>query len=297
MRIQAGAFALLVGCALAQEPPPGDAPRVAPVILENHGKPMALPFQCTAEDIHWGGLTCSDEDPCPVYLELSAADSSPAGRIIAAGNIHSSAVTLYSALLASEDAGHTWTEAHARLRGADLDHIQFADAEQGWISGQQLSPLPQEPFLLLTSDGGKTWRQRAIFNDNVDNRYGSIQQFYFGSKSSGSAIIDRGQGAQGDRYALYESPDGGENWLIKEESNKAIRMRPAPPVAVSGWRVRVDGATQSWNVERRQGERWIPVASFSVKMNPCKPPAQTEASPAEAGVQAAPAVKQIVIKK
>jgi photosystem II stability/assembly factor-like uncharacterized protein len=111
------------------------------------------------------------------------------GRIFAAGNIHSSAVTLYSVLLASEDAGHTWREAYERIRGASLDRIQFLDAELGWTSGQALSPLPQDPFLLLTSDGGKTWRQRVIFSES---RVGSIQQFHFSARDSGSLIIDRG---------------------------------------------------------------------------------------------------------
>ena len=77
------------------------------------------------------------------------------------------------------------------MRGAALDHLQFADVESGWVSGISLSPLPQDPFLLMTTDGGKTWRPHYIFNET---RFGSIQQFFFEDKKSGSLVIDLGPG-------------------------------------------------------------------------------------------------------
>ena len=255
--------ALAAAAAWAQEQPPANS---APPVLENSGKPMVLPFRCTEDDIRWAGLSCPAEEPCPVYLELAAAESA-AGRIFAAGNIHALDVTLYSVLLASEDAGHTWREAYERIRGASLDHIQFLDAELGWTSGQALSPLPQDPFLLLTTDGGKTWRQRVIFSES---RVGSIQQFQIGARDSGSLIIDRGPGAEGGRYEMYESPDAGETWTIKETSDRPFQLKPLP-VAPSAWRVRADGPTQAFHLERRQGERWISAAAFAVKLGACQP--------------------------
>lgn len=255
---------LAAAAAWAQEQPPANP---APPVLENSGKPMVLPFHCTEDDIQWAGMSCSADEPCPVYLELAAVESA-AGRVFAAGNIHASDVTLYSVLLASEDGGHTWREAYERIRGASLDHIQFFDAELGWISGQELSPLPQDPFLLLTSDGGKTWRQRVIF---PESRVGSIQQFHFSAKDSGSLIIDRGPGAEGGRYELYESPDAGETWTIRETSDRPIQLKPSPVAPSSEWRVRADGPTQSFHLERRQGERWVSVAAFAVKLGACQP--------------------------
>jgi len=91
-------------------------------------------------------LSCSADEPCPVYLELAAAESgvpSGSGRILAAGNIHSSAVTLYSVLLASEDGGHTWREVHETHARLLLDHIQFFDAELGL--GQRPGAVPSSP--------------------------------------------------------------------------------------------------------------------------------------------------------
>jgi hypothetical protein len=266
--------------AWAQDSPVGGAPAQAPApasVLENTGKPMLLPFQCSDEDIRSAGLSCSDEEPCANFLELSVA-SSAGSRILAAGNLHTDSVTLYSILLASEDGGHTWAEAHERIRGGSLDHIQFHDAENGWISGQELSPLPQNPFLLVTSDGGKTWKQRPILNEATENRFGTILQFSFDAKDAGRLIVDRGAGAEGGRYALYESPNGGENWLIKQESTKPIPLKTAP-AQVAAWRIRVDAPSKSFHIERRQGDRWSSVGAFLVRLEPCKPPKPVETEP------------------
>jgi hypothetical protein len=254
--------------------PPSAAP--APVVLENNGKPMSPAFRCTEDDLQSAGLSCTEEEPCAVFLELSAVTST-GNRILAAGNIHTESVTLYSILLASEDGGRTWMEPIARIRGAALDHIQFFDGETGWITGQELSPLPQNPFLLVTSDGGKTWRQRPVLSDAAENRFGTVQQFYFSAKDSGTLIVDRGPGSDGDRYVLYESPDGGENWQIKQESTKALTIkRPAPSPA--DWRVRVDGPSKSFHIERHQGDRWVSIGAFHVRLDPCKPAPPAEAA-------------------
>src|SRR6476660_3523013 len=92
-------------CAQAPETPaPKDADK-----LTYTGTPMKLPFQCTNEYMDWAGMSCSVEEPCPVYLELAAVES-VGNRIFLAGNLHSSSVTLYSVLLASDDGGKTWVE-------------------------------------------------------------------------------------------------------------------------------------------------------------------------------------------
>src|ERR1700674_2807970 len=99
-----GALAALL--ALAQDQPPTPpvvpapiAPAVTlPPVIENTGKPMLVPFQCSEEDIRSAGLACSEDDPCQIYLELAVA-ASAGPRIVAAGNIHAEAATLYSVLL------------------------------------------------------------------------------------------------------------------------------------------------------------------------------------------------------
>src|SRR4051794_8202041 len=130
MGLRGAIFALMIVTALplvAQDPPPTVPPPTVPSptfppagapdpqpaapqgppILENTGKPIVVPFQCTEEDIRLGGLPCSDDAPCPVYLELSTMES-PGIRLFTAGNIHTASATLFSIVLGSDDNGHTW---------------------------------------------------------------------------------------------------------------------------------------------------------------------------------------------
>jgi hypothetical protein len=247
-----------------------------PALLENQGRPMSLPFECTDDDIAWAGLSCSEQDPCPVYLELAAIE--PVGnKLFAAGNLHTEAVTLYSVLLGSDDQGKTWREVYQRMRGSGLDRIQFVDLANGWVSGEELSPLAQDPFLLITNDGGAKWREQPIFDDGGP---GSIQQFSFESKDKGSLIVDRGEGSEEERFELYETPDGGGSWRIKQLSKAALRL-PRAENSERDWRVRADRATRSFRIERHQGEQWVSVAAFAVNAGACKPSAGSVPAPVE----------------
>jgi len=259
----------------AQEPA-AEQPAPAPPLLENHGSPMRLPFRCTGEDIRWAGLGCSEEEPCPIFLELSAA-AQWGERTVVSGNIHSESATLYSVLLESENGGQTWSEAHPRIRGAAIDRIQSLDSGFGWISGEEQFPLPQNPFLLLTEDGGKTWTEHAVLRESAENPFGAVLQFFFSSKTTGSLILDRGQGSGQERYALFQSEDGGESWTIRQQSAKLFRLPQT--MLTTGWRVRVDAASQSYHIEHLQGERWSSIAAFAVNLDACKPP------PAEPGAE------------
>ncbi|MCL4403048.1 MAG: hypothetical protein M1436_10385, partial [Acidobacteria bacterium] len=164
------------------------------------------------------------------------------------------------------------------------DHIQFVDFETGWVSGQLLFPLPQDPFLLLTGDGGKTWRHRPVFGES---RTGSIQQFWFTSRKSGSMVVDRGQSGESSRYERYESPNGGETWMIRETSDRPMQLKRAQ-AANSGWRIRPDAPSRSFCIERQQADRWHPIASFAVPIDVCKSP-ETKTEPPAAPETEAPA--------
>jgi len=233
---------------------------------------MTVPFTCTDEDIAQGGLSCTDEAPCPVYVELTSV-ASLGTKLFVTGNLHTESTTLYSLLLSSEDGGDTWTEPYERIRGASLDFAQFPDFEHGWISGESLQPLARDPFFLITSDGAKTWRRRAIFDDGTA---GSIQSFWFDSPTTGSLVLDKGGGSS--RYQLFESPTGGDTWTIRESSEKPIRIKSMPPAGTGGWRLRTDSKTQSFRVEKATGETWKPVAAFLIAAPSCKPP-KTEPEP------------------
>ena len=229
---------------------------------------MRIDFECSAEDLEWAGLSCSGEEACPVYLELSAVEP-VSDKIFVTGNIHTAAATLASILLASEDAGKTWHEPHVRIRAAGLEQIQFVDFETGWIGGQILQPVTRDPFLLLTTDGGKTWRDRPIFDES---RAGAIERFRFDSRTHGTVWIDRTRaGERGARHELYESVNGGESWMLREASDRPIRGKPEPARPPdSGWRLRADGETKSYRTEKLRGDQWETIASFLIRIGECK---------------------------
>jgi hypothetical protein len=259
---------LALACGLAAQEP-------GRPVLQNTGKPIRVDFQCTLDDVLWAGLSCSEEEPCPVYLELSAVES-VGNRIFAAGNIHSGIGTFYSILLGSEDSGKTWQEVHDRIRGGTLDHLQFFDFETGWVGGQVVYPLPRDVFFLITSNGGKSWRHRPVFSDT---RSGSMSQFRFTSRTNGEMVLDRGPAGELGRYERYESPNGGETWMLRETNERRIEVK-RPPADAADWRIRADAATSADVLERRQGERWAPVASFAVTLAPCRPAPPPEPEPA-----------------
>jgi photosystem II stability/assembly factor-like uncharacterized protein len=127
--------------------------------------------------------------------------------------------------------------------------------------------------VLLTTDGGKTWRQQLIFGESAESHFGSLQQMFFSSKTAGSVVIDRSQGGDAGPFALYETSDAGETWTIKQQSKQPLQIKGAP-AGDADWRLRVDAATKAFLAEHRQGERWTSGAAFSVDIAACKLPAQ-----------------------
>jgi photosystem II stability/assembly factor-like uncharacterized protein len=230
--------------------------------IENTGKPMRVPFECTEADSQAASLNCSDDAPCAVFLELSNVEAA-GNKIFIAGNLHTNISTLYSVLLATEDAGKTWIEPYPRVRFAGLDQIQFIDFQNGWISGANLQSTSRDPFLLLTTDGGKTWRQRPIFDET---RVAVIERFWFDSRENGSLLIDAR--LDNNMHELYETRTGGESWSLKQAIASPIPF--PPPTKSSGWRLRADAATHSYDLEKSDGSRWQRVAGFLINVGACK---------------------------
>jgi hypothetical protein len=222
-------------------------------------------YACSPEDVEAFGLTCSDQDPCPVFLELTSVDTSGL-RVFMSGNLHTQTTTLFGILLTSEDGGQTWAEPNGRLHATSLDQIQFADSEHGWVSGVLLEPLPRDPFLLITSDGGKTWRPKPVFDEI---HYGSIQQFWFDSPMSGELILEGAKGSA-NAYELYQSSTGGESWNLKTSAKKPLQLGKSRAKDSAEWRVRTDAQSKTYRVEHRVSERWESVATFPIQAGVCK---------------------------
>lgn len=233
-------------------------------LLLSAQEPIKLEQVCTQEDEDKFGLTCDENDPCPVFLELSGVEANGSSLFVT-GDLHTVTTTIYGLLLESEDGGKTWTEPNKRLRSSALEEIQFLDFQHGWISGMKLEPLPRDPFLLLTGDGGKSWRQAPLFEDA---EFGSIQQFSFDTANSGELVLDRSQGAAG-RYERYVTMTGGSSWELQQTDSKPIRLSKARSKDNPSWRLRPDGDT--YRVERRTpSNTWESIAKFAIHAGDCK---------------------------
>ena len=226
--------------------------------------PANVAYECPPADVELFGLNCSEDQPCPVFLELAAVEAM-GSRLFVTGNLHTRDTTLFSLLLASEDGGITWTEPAARMRNAALEQIEFFDPLTGWISGESIDPLARNPFLMMTTDGGRTWRQRLLLDDT---KYGTIAQFHFDSKSNGELVLDASQGRT-VRQELYASMTGGESWEVKQVSNKPLRLKNVRTPEQAGWRVRADAASGTYRVERGSGRAWESVANFPIHVTEC----------------------------
>jgi len=235
--------------------------------LTNAGTPMRIEFRCTDEDMDILGLACPPEAPCDAFLELSAVETIGA-RLFLIGNVHTDAVTLHSVLLATPDAGKTWNEPSERIRGAALDQIQILDNQTGWIGGQIVQPLPRDPFLLKTADGGLTWRRYPVLSES---RAGAVDRFRFQSRKDGLIWIDRGfSGDTEARYERYESSTGGESWTLRQATGSQPPREAAQAAKDTGWRLRPDAASKAYRLERDTEGQWRAVASFLIPVGQCK---------------------------
>ena len=233
---------------------------LALLILASSGlaqAPVEVPYGCPQEDIDSFGLSCEPEDPCAVFLELSSAESA-GERMFVVGDLHTETTTLYGVVLASEDSGKTWTEPLPRMRAVSFEQIEFLDLAHGWIGGQTIEPLPRDPFLMITADGGKSWRKKAIFEDS---QFGALAQFSFDSPTSGRVVIEHS-----GKDDVYQTNTGGESWELEQITKGGVKLERHGPLAQL--RLRADGKV--FHLERRGDQSWEPVARFNIHVADCK---------------------------
>ena len=224
--------------------------------------PVHVDYTCPPEDIESFGLTCSEDQPCRIFFEVSAVDSI-GSSIFVAGDIHTATTTLYGVLLSTEDGGASWTESISRLRATAFEQFQVIN-DRGWLSGQRVEPLPKEPFLMLTTDSGKSWRQRPLFEET---RFGSITEFWFTSPQSGELIFDDSVG-KSTNQELYVTMTGGENWEIKQKSIKPLHLAAARLNA--NWKVTAAPGSTTYLIEHIVNGQKQTVARFLIHIGDCK---------------------------
>jgi hypothetical protein len=267
----------------AVEEKPAEAGPPKPPRLEYAGQPLTFPFSCTEEDIQIFGMTCTEREPCPVYVEITAVQALGL-QVFLTGNFHNGAQTLFSLLVMSDDGGKSWFEPHERIRHATLDQVQFADFEAGWVSGQVIQSLPRDPFFLLTTDGGKIWRQRPIYSEP---KIATIEQFHFENRNVGNLLLE----ASG-QWERWETQTGGDTWMVREVSNQPLKLRAARQTTSNAdWRLRADGKLKAHILEKREGGQFRRVSAFSVQVAKCQQEVKPLAEPPP--IEPAPAAETV----
>lgn len=265
-RLSASIFLLVSLAASAQEGP-----------ARYSGSPIKINAKCTVDDVSTLDLPCSAATPCPLYLELSSV-AAVGNRLAVVGNLHTESTTIYSILLISDDDGVNWTEPTPRMLGAGFDQLQFV-RDNGYVSGQILAPAPpHDPFFLVTTDGGASWRRQPV---RYTNRPGVIDSFLFDGPETGMVQIDNVRKSEdGFRYEVFETANGGQTWSIHQFGNEKLPLRGREERAPNPYRLREDGATKAFVVERSRGEGkgWAGLARFAIAGGSCAPELVTNPS-------------------
>src|SRR5579884_3446971 len=287
MSVGASITASLLGLGLltAQTPSPPEPASSSPAVMVYEQRPLRVPVICRAADFNAAGIECSEEEPCRIFLELTAVDAA-GPKVVITGNLHTPSATLSSIVLASGDGGVSWREPVARVAGAGFEAVQLLNEQYGWIAAQPQAQFPTDPYLLATTDGGATWQKQPIWSE--DGRAGLLQQFLFDSREHGFVLIDRSQaGEPTDRYELYETLNSGSSWMLREVNSRPITPKWQPRRNAE-WRLRVDDKARTYELERRLGEGWRRVANFRTEVGECKAPETKEASQPPADPAGAP---------
>ena len=253
---------------VAAQQPAAPASVEGPKLYASAGGPILLPNLCADVDLVSLGLTCSEDEPCATYLELSSLEAL-GSVIVLAGNLHTASTTLQSLVLVSEDGGANWREAHPRLKASTLESMQFLDFSTGWLVGHTSLALPRDPFILLTTDGGRAWRKVDLY---ADSRVGVIEDYAFQTAKRGWLLVDNKGSGEAGKYELYETQSGGSSWELREISSRIPKSAlPGQRPTTATGRVRVDDKKGVLRIEVRSGNAWRELSSFKLRLDDCKP--------------------------
>ena len=260
------ALAAIISRAAGQDDPQEEQPPEPPAIAYE-GSPLVVPLDCAYDHFSRAGIVCSDVTPCRLFVELTGVENA-GDKVFLIGNIHTSAATISTILLASGDGGRSWREPIQRYSGAGFELIQFADSTHGWIGGQEGDyDRSTTPLLLLTVDGGSTWERYAINED--EDATGAVLEFFFDTRDHGLLIVDL-LVSQGDPFELYETLNGGRSWIIRQIASQKPKLtnRSLADDPID-WRIEENAKDGLYEVQRREQGEWVLTSSFAVGVGSC----------------------------
>ena len=171
------------------------------------------------------------------------------------------------------DAGAHWTEVfHGTTPGMFLDAIKFWDSKHGIVLSD---PVNGKFAILLTDDGGKTWREAP--SDSMPEAL--PKEGAFAASNSALAVWGKsdawfGTGGAG-HGRVFHSSDGGLNWKVAETPIAAdtagsgifslIFVDAKHGVAVGGDYEKPTGSHDNIAYTDVGGQIWIGGKGFSVR--------------------------------
>ena len=230
-------------------------------------QPYKLPLECNEEHFVRAGLSCGESRPCPVFLEWIASAATDEA-VFLAGATFTRESTLASAFVASFDGGKNWQEVFSRIGAASIEFVQFADKDHGWAAGQQLDQNGSFlPFVLLTTDGGKQWRKKNLW-DPSEFRSGLLLDMSFRNAEIGELVVERGASAV-DPYERFETRNGGRVWSLRGITTTRPRLRaPVPDPAGARWRIAKSDSGE-YAIEKQDDSGWSVVETFASDLGEC----------------------------
>ena len=249
-----------------QEQSPDELPP-DPRVLSYDGSPLVVPLDCAYDHFSRAGIVCSDATPCDLFLELTAVESAGENAFVI-GNIHTSAATISTILLASADGGRNWREPIPRYSGAGFDLIQFVDPAHGWIGGQEGDyDRSTKPLLLASTNGGSRWERYPISQD--EDALGAVLEFFFDTPDHGQLIVDL-LVSEGDPYELYETLNGGRSWIIRQIASQKPRLtnRSVADNPVQ-WQIIENVTDGLYELQLKEQGEWVLKSKFAVGVGSC----------------------------
>lgn len=141
-------------------------------------------------------------------------------------------------LFASDDAGATWSLIPGTTQPFHLWTLDFVDANHGFAGGGGLAKYSFDPdrALLVTSDGGRTWRVRYEANDTPPTDTNGFTELAFSSQLVGVAAVGACVNGQNSPCVgdLYTTKDGGVSWHDTGQRSLAVAQSGPEDLWVDG---------------------------------------------------------------
>ena len=175
----------------------------SPSEADTPAEPAEVPAQATATEVPPSPYP---DTPAPPVLDAPIVEAPGLVSIQFLNELDGYGVT-DTQIVRTNDGGVTWynvTPSTVTETGDSVKLFAF-DAEHVWIQKPDFTNYPNSGFLNHTIDGGLTWTTITVpFSGSI---------LHFLDENNGWALADLGAGAGSNAVAIYQTTDGGSNWI------------------------------------------------------------------------------------